>query len=175
MAGQPDYPKTPPEIRFGIIESKDCLKFSEDPELDLDRDFVAAALERGDLMFGALEGDDLVSYVWRTLTTAPHNDRLWVRAAQPYCYCYKSLTRPAYRGKRISPAAHLFSDVEMAKRGFSHRVGFVSVANLSSLSMGKYMGSRPIGYAGYVKWFGRILTFRTRHIREIGFEFYEPA
>lgn len=175
MAGQPEYPQTPPEIRFKLVDPEDCLRFGGEPELDLDRDFVVAAIERGDLMFGAFDGDSLVSYVWRTATTAPHNDRLWVRVDPPYCYCYKSLTLPPYRGKRISPAAHLFSDVEMASRGFSHRAGFVSVANLSSISMGKYMGSIPIGYAGYISWFGQTWPFRTRSVRKIGFEFYKPA
>ena len=32
--------------------------------------------------------------------------------------------------------------------------------------------TRPIGYAGYVKWFGHVFPFRTKTVRNIGFEFF---
>ena len=175
MAGQPEYPPTPPEILFRLVDPDDCLRFGGEPELDLDRDFVRAAIERGDLMFGAFDGDSLVSYVWRTTTTAPHNDRLWVRADRPYCYCYKSLTLPPYRGKRISPAAHLFSDVEMASRGFSHRVGFVVRCQSLQHFNGQIHGFHPDRLRRLRRVVWADVAIQDPAGPKIGFEFYKPA
>ena len=71
------------------------------------------------------------------------------------------------------PALILYSDQEMLKLGYTHRVGFIAVTNFSSLAMGARMESRVIGHAGYLEWFGRYLPFRTKAVVEIGFEFHE--
>jgi len=169
----PIFPSIPPNISLHLIPPDQLLKVIDNPALSLSREFVQAALDRGDLVFGAFDGPELVSYVWRTFTVAPHADRLWVKVNKPYCYAYKSLTLPEYRGQRISPAVHIFSDVEMFRRGYTYRAGFVDVSNSASLAAGKHMGTRPIGYAGYAKWFGRVIPFRTSAVRKIGFEFFE--
>ena len=98
---------------------------------------------------------------------------VWVRVPHPYNYTYNSYTRPSHRGQRISPALHLFSDAEMQERGFTHRAGFVAVHNAASLTMGKHMGSKVIGKAGYLDWFGKQVPFRTPGVKKIGFEFFE--
>lgn len=172
MTAEPAYPETPPQIRFRLVEPDAIVRASADRALMLDPAFVAGAIERGDLMFGAYDGDRLVSYVWRALGSAPHTDTLWVRVEKPYCYAYKSMTRPEYRGQRLSPATHLFSDAQMLARGYTHRAGFVSISNYESLAMGRHMGSLPIGYAGYVHCFGRYFPFRNKGAKNIGFEFY---
>jgi hypothetical protein len=173
MIENPQYPSIPANITLREIPPKLLLTYISNPALQLSREFVQSAIDRGDLAFGAFDGPTLVSYVWRTFTSAPHTGKLWVRVTRPYCYAYKSLTLPKYRGQRIAPAIHIFSDVEMFKRGFTHRAGFVAVANSASLAMGKHMGTRAIGYAGYLDWFGHAFTFRTKAVRNIGFEFYE--
>ncbi|MGI9261115.1 MAG: hypothetical protein ACR2QR_03715, partial [Woeseiaceae bacterium] len=101
-------------------------------------------------------------------------DNVWIRIRKPYNYSYKSFTRTAYRGRRISPTVHLFSDNEMRKHGYAYRVGFVGMTNYASLEMGKHMGSIIVGYAGYIAWFGLLIPFRTRPVKEIGFEFFRP-
>lgn len=172
MTAEPAYPETPPQIRIRLVEPDAIVRASADPELMLDRAFVASAIERGDLMFGAYDGDLLVSYLWRALGPAPHTDGLWVRVAKPCCYSYKSLTRPAYRGQRLSPATQLFSDAKMLAHDYTHRAGFIAISNYESLAMGRHMGSRTVGYAGYLNWFGRYFPFRSKGARNIGFEFY---
>lgn len=62
--------------------------------------------------------------------------------------------------------------VIMFQQGFTHRAGFVSLENLSSLAAGKYMESERIGYAGYFDWFGRQFPFATKAAKSIGFEFF---
>jgi len=173
MIENPHYPSIPSGVTLRLIPPDQLLIAISDPELLLTREFVQAALDRGDLAFGAFDGPTLVAYVWRTFTSAPHADNLWVRVNNPYCYAYNSFTLPGYRGQRISPAVHLFSDAEMFRRGFENRAGFVALSNTASLAMGKHMGTKPIGYAGYLKWFGRVFPFRTKAVRKIGFEFFE--
>lgn len=173
MIDKPQYPSTLPGITYRIIQTEGLVKASSDTELKLSRDFVQAAITRGDIAFGAFDGSVLVAYVWRSLGAAPHTKNLWVRVNRPYCYAYNSFTRPSYRGRHIMPAIILFSDVEMLKQGYQYRAGFVAITNSASLAAGKHMGSNPIGYAGYVKWFGRYFPFKTRAAKKIGFEFFE--
>lgn len=163
-----------PEIEFRKIESDALIKLTDDPELDLEREFVQAALKRGDLAFGAFDDSLLVAYVWRSTTAAPHTDNLWVKVDRPYCYSYKSLTRRDYRGNRIVPALILYSDRVMLNLKYTHRVGFIAITNFASLAMGAHMGTRTIGHIGYLEWFGRYFHFRTKSVAEIGAEFFEP-
>ncbi len=164
-----------PDIEYRLIDSDDLMRAIGDPELDMDEDFVQAARERGDLGFGAFDKSKLVSYIWRSTTSAPHTDDLYVRIEPPYCYAYKSFTRTDYRGNHIVPALILYSDQEMLQLGYTHRVGFVAVTNFASLVVGARMESRAIGHAGYLQWFGRYFFLRSRQVADIGFEFFEPA
>ncbi len=63
-------------------------------ELDLDANFLRAADERGDIAFAVFDKSLLISYLWGSVTSAPHTDELWVRVERPYWYSYKSFTRP---------------------------------------------------------------------------------
>jgi len=164
-----------PEIEFRLIDSDTIMRAIDDPALDVDQEFVSAAIERGDLGFGAFDRSQLIAYVWRSTTSAPHTDGLWVRVSKPYCYSYKSFTRMDYRGKHIVPALILYSDQEMLKLGYTHRIGFIAVTNFASLAMGVRMGSQTIGHAEYTHWFGRYFFFRSKNVADIGFEFFEPA
>lgn len=171
----PEYPETMPGLEFRKIETTELLEASDDPELNMNRDFVEAAIRRGDHAFGAFDGSTLVSYIWRARKSAPDTDDVWIKVDAPYNYAYKSLTRKAYRGRRISPVLHLMSDHEMYKLGFRYRLGFVAITNYSSLATGKHIGSRIIGYAGYGAWFGRVFGFRSKAVKATGFEFFQPV
>ena len=174
MEGETLAPCTLPDISFRKIGSDELIKLSDDSGLDLGRDFIQAAIERGDLAFGGFDGSRLVTYVWRSLTSAPHKGGVWVRVNRPYNYSYKSYTRPSCRGHHLGPAIMLFSDAHMFRQGYTHRAGFVSPSNYSNLAAGKYMKSETIGYAGYFDWFGRRLPFATNAVKKIGFEFFAP-
>lgn len=172
MIDNPQYPTTRPGIAYRVVQAEELVEASSDPALELNQDFVQAATARGDIAFGAFDGAIMVAYVWRSLGAAPHTPDLWVKVDRPYCYVYKSFTRPSYRGHHIGPAIQLFSDVEMSKRGYEYRAGFVSITNYASLAAGKHMGSGPIGYAGFIKCFRMLFPFRTRGAKNIGFEFF---
>jgi len=171
---EPTYPATNPDLVIRKVEESELPELCKDPELGIDRDFAEKAVLRGDMVFGAFDGPRLVSYIWRAVESAPDMDDIWVRVNKPYNYSYKSYTRPDYRGQRIGPVVHLFSDNEMRKLGYKYRAGFVSVSNYASLRMGKHMGSVAIGKAGYAVLFGRLFAVRTKAVKAIGFEFFRP-
>jgi hypothetical protein len=170
----PDYPMARPDIEMRVATHEELITACLDPKLHLSEEFVDAAKRRGDICYGAFHANRIVSYTWRAFGAAPHGEMLCVRAQHPYSYSYKSYTRPDYRGNRITPSLILRSDVDMLDRGFTNRVGFVEVTNYESLAMGKRIGAKVVGYAGYLRWFGRYFPFRTPGVRKTGFEFFEP-
>ena len=165
-------PYLPSGITVRIVSSEELLKAVDDPELDLGLDFVRDALARGDMAFGAFEGDRLVGYTWRTFSAAPDRDGLWVRVGHPHQYSYKAFTRPSYRGKRIHVAITFFADAYLLELGYIFEVGYMEITNFSSIGVANFLGRRKIGYAGYAKWFGRSIPFRTPAVKQIGVELF---
>jgi len=169
-------PALPPGMRVCLVPAEILLRAVDDLELDLDRGFVREALARGDLCFGVLAGERLLSYAWRSLGIAPASEGMWVRVAEPHHYAYKAFTLPAWRGKHLHIAVSLASDEHFRARGDdAAEVGFNEVTNYAIRAAADYLGRRRIGYAGYLTWFGRRIPFRTRPLGKIGFEFFEPA
>ena len=168
-AGRPEA-HLPEGIAVRIVAPDELSRAADDPELDLDRDFVRDALARGDMAFGAFEGIRLVGYTWRTFSAAPDREGVWVRVSRPYQYSYKAFTRPTHRRKRIHVAITFFADAYLLARGYRFEVGYTEISNFSGIGLADFMGRLKIGYAGYVNWFGRSIPFRTAVVRKIGVE-----
>ena len=173
LVRQSAEPYLPSGITVRIVPPEELLKAAGDPDLDLGLDFVRDALVRGDMAFGAFERDRLVGYTWRTFTAAPDRDGLWARVSHPYQYSYKAFTRPSYRRKRIHVAITFVADAYLLRRGYMFEVGYMEIDNFSSIGVADFLGRRRIGYAGYVKWFGRSIPFRTPAVKKIGVELLE--
>jgi hypothetical protein len=173
LARQSPQPYLPSGVTVRIASPEELLKGADDPDLDLRLDFVRAALDRGDMAFGAFERDRLVGYTWRTFAAAPDRDGLWARVSHPCQYSYKAFTRPSHRGKRIHVAITFVADAYLLGCGYAFEVGYMEITNFSSIGVANVLGRRRIGYAGYVKWFGRLLLFRTPAVKKIGFELFE--
>ena len=172
LEANPPDPNLPSGFSLRILDRATLLAASEDPELDMFWAFVESALAHGGVAFGAFDGTTLVAYMWRTLSVAPHLDGVWVKVDRPYRYGYKAFTRPKYRGRHINAAVSFFSDAYFLERGYTKDIGLIDVSNLSSLETAKYKGNTSIGFAGYVKWFGRCFTFRTPAVRRTGVELF---
>src|SRR5262245_10741873 len=167
-------PQLPGGISLCIVPPPALLDAANDPELDMDSGFVRAAIARGDVTFGAFDGDQLIAYVWRPIGAAPDADGLWVKVDPPYHYAYKAFTLPAYRGKRIHIALSLLSDDYFLERGYTAELGMSEIRNFSGMAAAASIARRRVGFAGYVKWFGRAVPFRTAGVKRIGFELFEP-
>jgi hypothetical protein len=127
----------------------------------LDPGFIAAARARGDVCLAAFHAERMIAYVWRSFTMAPHADGLWVRIDPPYWYTYKMYTHADFRGQRLSGLLTLLGDTVCADRGRIRGVGFIEIGNTASLRANLRLGSRVVGYAGYVRLLGRAYPFRT--------------
>lgn len=173
LVRQSPEPCLPRGITVRIVPPHDLFKAARDPDLDLSSDFVRDALARGDMAFGAFEGDRLVGYTWRTFTAAPDRDGLWARVRHPYQYSYKAFTRPSHRRRRIHVAITSFADAHLLRRGYRFEVGYMEINNFASIALADFMGRRKIGYAGYVRWFGRSIPFRTPAVKKTGAELFE--
>ena len=167
-------PPLPAGIRLGIVPPSKLLDAANDPELDMESGFVRGALARGDVAFGAFDGDQLIAYVWRPFGAAPDADGLWVKVDPPYHYAYKAFTLPAYRGKRIHIAVSHVSDDYFLERGYTAEVGFSEISNFPGIAAADFLGRKRVGFAGYVRWFGRAVPFRTAGVKRIGFQMFEP-
>lgn len=175
LGGNPGTPDLPGGITLAIVPPGKLLDAAADPELDMEASFARAALARGDLAFGAFDGDHLIAYVWRTFTAAPAEDGLWVRVDRPCHYAYKAFTLPSYRGKRIHIALSLLCDRYFMERGYAAEVGYSEISNYPSIAAAEFLGRRRVGFAGYVKCFGRRISFRTPGLKKLGFELFEPS
>jgi hypothetical protein len=173
LVRHPPAYELPSGITLRVAQPEELMKAADDPQLDLTPDFIRGALARGDVAFGAFDGECLIGYSWRTFTAFPHSDGVWARVDRPYFFGYKAFTRPSFRGKRIHAAVALFSDSYLLERGYLAEVGLIDIANFASLRLARYLHRRRIGYAGYVKWFGRVLPFRTPAVKRIGVELFE--
>jgi hypothetical protein len=65
------------------------------------------------------------------------------------------------------------ADAYLLRRGYTFEVGYMEIDNFASIGVANFLGRRRIGYAGYMKWFGRSIPFRTPAVKKIGAEFFE--
>ena len=154
-----------------IATKDDLLEAARDPAMGMQASAIEAALERGDMCGAVFDGDRMVAYTWRSFTTAPHADGLWVTFARPYRYGYKALTRPEYRGMHLQDAAVVVTEAACIERGYTHGVSFVESHNYPSITQDNRRGNRLVGWAGYVKLFGRVYPFRTPGAKRHTFRF----
>ena len=164
-------PLLPKGFSVRVTSREELLRAAQDPVMGLNPANVDAALQRGDLCAATFDGDRMVAYVWRSFSTAPHADGLWVTFERPYRYGYKGFTHPDYRGQHLRDAPVFLTDRLCVERGFTHALAFVELGNLPSIAQDQRRDNRVVGWAGYFKLFGRVYPFRTPGARRHTFRF----
>ncbi|MEO8157955.1 MAG: GNAT family N-acetyltransferase [Betaproteobacteria bacterium] len=150
------------------------LPHCADAGLQLTESHVRAAYGRGDLCVAAFDGDYLVGYQWFAFGPTPHIDGVWVDFNTSVRYGYKQFVRPEYRGRHIAAGLSTHCDRTCVQRGCLRTVSFIDLENDASWRATSRLGSRAVGYAGYVSLFGLFFAFRTAGARVCGFRFYVP-
>ena len=158
-----------PSVR--IATRAELVRAARDRDMELATAHVEAALNRGDICASAFDGDRIVAYTWRSFTIAPHIDGLWVTFEPPYRYGYKSFTHPEYRGQHLQYHVGRLVDALCAERGYAKSLGFIESHNFSSIANSLRQGNRLVGWAWYIKLFGRVYPFRNPGARNHTFRF----
>jgi hypothetical protein len=165
----------PDDIRtfeFRALTPDEVRRFAHDRGLQMTPAFAESSLARRDHCFGVLQGDRLVAYDWRGLhLPVPLNDDLDVHYALPgQVYGYAMFTRPEFRGLRLQLHNLRHADTHLLAEGHTHTIGYVALQNLASIrNLSRIRGQEFVGVAGYMRVWGRYLTFRTPEVRRCGF------
>jgi len=161
-----------PTFEFRVLTPDEVRRFAQDPGIQMTPAFAESALARGDYCFGVLKEDRLVAYDWRGLQRpVPLNDDLDVHYARPgQVYGYAMYTRPEFRGLHLQLHNLRHANRRLLAEGQTHTVGYVALQNLASIrNLSRIHGQVFVGMAGYIRLWGRYLTFRTPGARRIGF------
>lgn len=139
----------------------ELLAAAREPDFGLVPADVDAALARGDICAAAFDNGRMVSYVWRSFSSARYGDDLWIEISKPYRYGYKAYTAPEHRGRHLQNSVALFTDHLCAERGHTHSLSLIETHNYPSLQSEARRHSRLVGWVGYFKVFGRTYPFRS--------------
>jgi hypothetical protein len=165
----------PTGISVRLADRAELLRAAQDPVMELDPVRIEAALRRGDICVGAFDQavipEWLVSYTWRSFTTAPHVDGLWVTFERPHRYGYKGFTHPDYRGRHLPDLVAYETDALCVKRGFRYGLAIIETHNFASIASNQRRDGRIVGWSGYFKVLGRVFPFRSHGARRHSFRF----
>ncbi len=168
----------PNELENGVsirmATRDDLIRAAHEMPKQLGFRFLEDALARGDICLAAFHDETMVAFIWRSFTRVPHADGLWVEVEWPYRYGYKAYTKPDFRGQGLSGWLSRLGDEVCLDKGFRYGVGFVETHNYPSIKADLRVGGRMVGYAGYLKLFGKAYPFRTRGVVPHTFRFYHP-
>ena len=174
LSERTDYPE-PAGITLDVLSQADVLEHCNDAALDLRAGMVGQAYARGDVCVGAFEDNELVGYCWLAFAPVPHLDGVWVRFADSVAWTYKSLVRPASRGRGIAAALYTAGDAVCAERERRYSVICVESHNQPSVQAALRAGYKPGGYGGYVLRAMPLLTWCTPAAKSHGVGFYLPS
>lgn len=162
-------------IECRILAEEEVLRFAEDPGLELRAEWVRRASAEGGVCLGALESGRLIAYNWLAYADTPYKPGVYIELHHLYRYSYKTFVRPEYRGRRIAQALHVLADHPGLRGGKRFALNLVEIDNTPSLCALERAGSRRVGYAGFARCFGGLLTFRSPAVRRAGIRFYRPT
>lgn len=144
-------PALPATATIRFLERDETAALCVQGDLDLRRDNVVAAFRRGDLCVGAFDGDAIAGYCWLAFAPLHHLDGVSVKFAADVAWIYKSLVRPAYRGRGIAAALYVHADASCRERGRRCSLICVESHNKPSVVAATRAGYRSAGRAAYVR------------------------
>lgn len=169
---QDNPPSNPtPDIDYHLLTEKELLKYCNDPELEMTPSKVHTFISRGHLCAGGVKDGALITYVWRSYGPTEHTKDIWIDVNTNCRYGFKSLTIEAFRGQRLHSYLTLMTE-NSTRRDKTHAVGFIETHNFPSRHSSAFHGNKEIGYAGYIKLFGKYYTFHSPGAKKSGFRFF---
>lgn len=171
----PPVPQIPDGDFVGNLDIAGLHATGTNPELQLDLDDAAEKIARGDACFGYVTDSKLVAYTWLAQSTTRMEEGLWVNFPAGFSYGHAAFTLPAHRGRRLQQLVVNECDRWLTAHGHTHNIDYIRVQNHASLLADRRYGNLPIGYAGFIKWFGKVWPWRSPALSKIGFYLYKPT
>jgi hypothetical protein len=144
------------------------------PELDLPEAFIRQALDKGDACATILFDNHVVSYIWFAFKPTHDCNGVHIGFRGNDLYCYKALTLPAYRGRRLPYLLSILGNRYCIAKGGTHIVAYIDIHNLASNRAMVAQGGTRVGFAGYLKRGRFFSAFRTPGVRQRGIYFFLP-
>jgi hypothetical protein len=132
--------------RWKFLTREELEHFSKvDSSLDLDPDFLAHALARGDRCYGFVQDGVLGAYGWYSNHPTPASANLTVEFDPDYVYMYAGFTADAFRGMRLHGIGMARAMQAFTEQGSKGLISYVEAHNQASLKSCKRLGYRTIG------------------------------
>jgi ribosomal protein S18 acetylase RimI-like enzyme len=156
--------------RRQFLDPATLLALSENPEYEIEKDFLDEAVGKGDSCFAIFDGDRLASYGWYSTKPTKVNEDLELQFDGRYVYMYKGFTHPNYRGQRLHAIGMTMALDHFLNRGYKGLVSWVEANNIKSLRSCYRMGYRDFGEIYVVKLFRKHLILCSKGCEDYGFK-----
>lgn len=166
-----------PGFSFQLFVNGDAASLiarARHPELDLSETFIQRALAKGDVCATILCNDEVIAYIWLAFTPTHDADGVHIAFRDGDLYCYKALTLPEFRGRRLPRLLGILADRYCVTRGCTHTIAYIDIHNQVSIRAVAAQGGCRIGFAGYFKRGPIFVSFRTQDVCRRGFQFFLP-
>lgn len=161
----------PPEgVTVRIADQPLLEPYARNNEYTLPPSFLDSAFARGDECVATFVGERLAAFGWVSYCGVPHQGNIWVEYAEGYRYNYRSFTHPDFRGQHLRGSFGVLTERDQAE-GVTHSICFIESHNFASTQAELRNRGTRIGFAGYVRNFGRPRCFRSPGARRAGFRF----
>jgi hypothetical protein len=156
--------------RRQFLDPATLLALSENPEYEMEKDFLDEAVGKGDSCFAIFDGDRLASYGWYSTKPTKVNEDLELQFDGRYVYMYKGFTHPNYRGQRLHAIGMTMALDHYLDQGYRGLVSWVEANNIRSLRSCYRMGYRDFGEIYVVKLFRKHLILCSKGCEDYGFK-----
>jgi len=174
LCAEPKLPKLAPGRSVRVATQQELEAVAADPIYEMSKSFIRESLERGSYCMAVFQDDKIISYAWRSFSTTPHVGGIWVEIGPNYRYGYKGFTHPDFRQQGLQHFTSLASDADAIRRGCTLGIGFIETHNYPSLISNAKRNNKRVGFAGYLRFRGRVFPFRTPGAKKHGFRFFFP-
>lgn len=172
----PSYLECPSDYTCQFLNKAQLRHYAQDPENQIEADFLNEALNKGDRCYAILDGDKLAAYSWYShQQTRIDPADLLIDFNPRYVYMYKGLTKPEYRGKRLYVIGMNRALQWYQQRGSLGMICYVESTNFESLKACMRLGCQIFGTIYLLRFLGRYLLLATPSCRQFGFRLQEIA
>ena len=161
--------------RFEHVDADELVAQFGRKELSLTEPFIRNALNRGSVCEAILHEGQIVSYGWSSFNPTLDEDDVYIEFAASHRFGHNRFTLPEFRGHHLFRPYTEVREADWRARGCTHTIANIFVDNRPSIQSALAQGSRRIGLAGFLKFAGWFVPFRTPNVRRQGFRFFRVA